>query len=158
MINFPGGEGKVQDKHGLLCFTRIRGDADRCPLTKGFKLCTKTVYPFQTPARILDEQTFLGHLFFFSFFSFPFSIVFFPFSFVMGKSFFGSINKKEKETSGERSPTVSDVDSMSIKHAEPGTGSQFKEFIKTVISFTGDLSSLTCPAFFLNGLSLLEYG
>lgn len=106
-------------------------------------------------AHLGRTDVFGPHLF--SFFSFP-SIVFFPFSFVMGKSFFGSINKKEKETSGERSPTVSDVDSMSIKHAEPGTGSQFKEFIKTVISFTGDLSSLTCPAFFLNGLSLLEYG
>jgi hypothetical protein len=53
---------------------------------------------------------------------------------------------------------VSDVDKIQLKNHEPGTGSQFKEFIKTVIRFSGDLSSLTCPAFFLNGLSLLEYG
>lgn len=55
-------------------------------------------------------------------------------------------------------PSVSDVDKLSIKAPEPGVGGQFKDFLKTVISFTGDLSSLTCPAFFLNGLSLLEYG
>ncbi|ORY93867.1 hypothetical protein BCR43DRAFT_443517 [Syncephalastrum racemosum] len=61
-------------------------------------------------------------------------------------------------TTPDKAPSVNDVDKLSVKHAEPGTGSQFKEFIKTVISFTGDLSSLTCPAFFLNGLSLLEYG
>jgi hypothetical protein len=53
---------------------------------------------------------------------------------------------------------VSDVDKIQLKNTEPGTGSQFKEFLKTVIRFSGDLSSLTCPAFFLNGLSLLEYG
>jgi hypothetical protein len=53
---------------------------------------------------------------------------------------------------------VSDVDKIQLKNTEPSTGSQFKEFIKTVIRFSGDLSSLTCPAFFLNGLSLLEYG
>lgn len=58
----------------------------------------------------------------------------------------------------ETAPSVSDVDKLSIKDPEPGYGGQFKDFLKTVISFTGDLSSLTCPAFFLNGLSLLEYG
>ncbi|ORX52675.1 Oxysterol-binding protein [Hesseltinella vesiculosa] len=47
---------------------------------------------------------------------------------------------------------------MSIDNVEASSKGQFKDFIKTVISFTGDLSSLTCPAFFLNGLSLLEYG
>ncbi|KAI8582285.1 hypothetical protein K450DRAFT_228235 [Umbelopsis ramanniana AG] len=51
-----------------------------------------------------------------------------------------------------------DADKIQLKYPEPSTGSQFKEFIKTVIRFSGDLSSLTCPAFFLNGLSLLEYG
>ncbi|KAI7865840.1 hypothetical protein BDF14DRAFT_1729488 [Spinellus fusiger] len=45
-----------------------------------------------------------------------------------------------------------------MQNIEPSTKGQFKDFLKTVISFTGDLSSLTCPAFFLNGLSLLEYG
>jgi hypothetical protein len=55
-------------------------------------------------------------------------------------------------------PSSSDVDKLSIKGPESGLGGQFKDFLKTVISFTGDLSSLTCPAFFLNGLSLLEYG
>lgn len=58
----------------------------------------------------------------------------------------------------EIEPTVNDVDKLNIKGQEPGFGGQFKDFLKTVISFTGDLSSLTCPAFFLNGLSLLEYG
>lgn len=67
---------------------------------------------------------------------------------------FGSKNKTHEEVE----PTASDVDKLSIKGPEPGLGGQFKEFLKTVISFTGDLSSLTCPAFFLNGLSLLEYG
>ncbi|CDS09367.1 hypothetical protein LRAMOSA10727 [Lichtheimia ramosa] len=77
----------------------------------------------------------------------------------MGKSFFSSSrSNSSSELNGDKSPSVNDVDAMSVKHAEPGTTGQFKEFIKTVISFTGDLSSLTCPAFFLNGLSLLEYG
>ncbi|KAI9486075.1 MAG: hypothetical protein EXX96DRAFT_547605 [Benjaminiella poitrasii] len=67
---------------------------------------------------------------------------------------FGGKNKTDKEVE----PTASDVDKLAIKDPEPGLGGQFKEFLKTVISFTGDLSSLTCPAFFLNGLSLLEYG
>ena len=69
-----------------------------------------------------------------------------------------SNSRTNSSDSIDKSPSVTDVDSMSVKHAEPGTGGQFKEFIKQVISFTGDLSSLTCPAFFLNGLSLLEYG
>ncbi|CAO3621719.1 unnamed protein product [Mucor hiemalis] len=65
---------------------------------------------------------------------------------------------KSKTHSEEHTPTAGDVDKLLIKGPEPGLGGQFKEFLKTVISFTGDLSSLTCPAFFLNGLSLLEYG
>lgn len=77
----------------------------------------------------------------------------------MGKSFFSSSrSNSSSELNGDKAPSVTDVDAMSVKNAEPGTAGQFKEFIKTVISFTGDLSSLTCPAFFLNGLSLLEYG
>ncbi|KAI8060592.1 hypothetical protein BC940DRAFT_311695 [Gongronella butleri] len=71
---------------------------------------------------------------------------------------FSSSSKKEQPTNGEHSPTTSEVDTLSIHNVEPQSKGQFKEFIKTVISFTGDLSSLTCPAFFLNGLSLLEYG
>jgi hypothetical protein len=72
-------------------------------------------------------------------------------------------NNKSKEhqsqtQNGEVSPTATDVDGLSVHHVESSSKGQFKEFIKTVISFTGDLSSLTCPAFFLNGLSLLEYG
>ncbi|KAI9141224.1 hypothetical protein BKA69DRAFT_1038683 [Paraphysoderma sedebokerense] len=35
--------------------------------------------------------------------------------------------------------------------------SAFLQFIKTLASFTGDLSQLTCPAFLLSGVSLLEY-
>ncbi|KNE73255.1 hypothetical protein AMAG_17431 [Allomyces macrogynus ATCC 38327] len=35
--------------------------------------------------------------------------------------------------------------------------SQFLQFVKTLASFTGDLSQLTCPAFLLSGTSLLEY-
>ncbi|KAI9314604.1 hypothetical protein BX666DRAFT_2029475 [Dichotomocladium elegans] len=78
----------------------------------------------------------------------------------MGKSFFSnSRTTSSSELNGtDTTPDVKDVDAMSVKNAEPGTHGQFREFIKTVISFTGDLSSLTCPAFFLNGLSLLEYG
>ncbi|KAJ2655558.1 Oxysterol-binding protein 4 [Coemansia sp. RSA 1200] len=34
----------------------------------------------------------------------------------------------------------------------------FMSFLKGILSFTGDLSALTCPAFLLNGISLLEYG
>ncbi|KAJ2060869.1 Oxysterol-binding protein 4 [Coemansia sp. S146] len=34
----------------------------------------------------------------------------------------------------------------------------FMSFLKDVLSFTGDLSSMTCPSFLLNGISLLEYG
>ncbi|KAI9351949.1 hypothetical protein BD770DRAFT_445695 [Pilaira anomala] len=66
--------------------------------------------------------------------------------------------KRKTHNHEEAEPTVKDVDNLNIKDHEPGFGGQFKDFLKTVISFTGDLSSLTCPAFFLNGLSLLEYG
>ncbi|KAJ1734498.1 Oxysterol-binding protein 4 [Coemansia biformis] len=34
----------------------------------------------------------------------------------------------------------------------------FSSFVKGILSFTGDLSSITCPSFLLNGISLLEYG
>ncbi|ORY06584.1 Oxysterol-binding protein [Basidiobolus meristosporus CBS 931.73] len=39
----------------------------------------------------------------------------------------------------------------------PQYKSSFTSFLKDVASFTGDLSALTCPAFLLNGISLLEY-
>lgn len=69
---------------------------------------------------------------------------------------FGNKNKTNKE---EEAPTAKDVDSLSMKNLEEKSQfKEFKEFLKVVVSFTGDLSSLTCPAFFLNGLSLLEYG
>jgi len=45
-----------------------------------------------------------------------------------------------------------------LDNSDKGQFKEFKEFLKTVVSFTGDLSAITCPAFFLNGLSLLEYG
>ncbi|KAI8987500.1 hypothetical protein BDF20DRAFT_850592 [Mycotypha africana] len=70
-------------------------------------------------------------------------------------------NKTPEDDSNTSTPNASDVDQLSMKNLESSDKSQFKEFkefLKTVISFTGDLSSLTCPAFFLNGLSLLEYG
>lgn len=35
--------------------------------------------------------------------------------------------------------------------------SAFGTFVKQLFSFSGDLSQLTCPAFMLNGLSLLDY-
>jgi hypothetical protein len=35
--------------------------------------------------------------------------------------------------------------------------SSFTSFLKTLASFTGDLSSLTCPSFLLAPTSLLEY-
>jgi hypothetical protein len=73
---------------------------------------------------------------------------------------FGSKSSKNKAAEDE-SISANDVDQLSMKNLETSDKSQFKEFkdfLKTVVSFTGDLSSLTCPAFFLNGLSLLEYG
>jgi hypothetical protein len=89
---------------------------------------------------------------------FSLSLSLFPslYTFVMVLGF----NNKPKDSSsnGDVSPTTNDVDGLSVHNVESGSKGQFKEFIKTVISFTGDLSSLTCPAFFLNGLSLLEYG
>lgn len=75
---------------------------------------------------------------------------------------FGNSNKVSKsKSSDEDAPNSNDVDKLSMKNLDTAEKSQFKEFkefLKVVISFTGDLSSLTCPAFFLNGLSLLEYG
>ena len=71
------------------------------------------------------------------------------------------LGKKNKSKEEEVTPNSGDVDKLSMKNlesTEKGQFGEFKEFLKVVISFTGDLSSLTCPAFFLNGLSLLEYG
>lgn len=70
----------------------------------------------------------------------------------------GVFSHKHKNEKEEGMPSVNDIDKMNIKGPEPGFGGQFKDFLKTVIGFSGDLSSLTCPAFFLNGISLLEYG
>lgn len=74
---------------------------------------------------------------------------------------FGNKSPTKSKSSDEETPSANDIDKLSMKNLESSEKSQFKEFkefLKTVISFTGDLSSLTCPAFFLNGLSLLEYG
>ncbi|KAI8888165.1 Oxysterol-binding protein [Backusella circina FSU 941] len=74
---------------------------------------------------------------------------------------FGSKSSSKNKAADEVSISASDVDQLSMKNLDTSEKSQFKEFkdfLKTVVSFTGDLSSLTCPAFFLNGLSLLEYG
>ncbi|CEJ04459.1 hypothetical protein RMCBS344292_18420 [Rhizopus microsporus] len=73
---------------------------------------------------------------------------------------FGSKDKKNNSKAlDDEPPSENDVDKLSVKNLEEKSQfREFKEFLKVVISFTGDLSSLTCPAFFLNGLSLLEYG
>lgn len=67
------------------------------------------------------------------------------------------LQKWGSASSFEETPTHKDIDKMNIKYENPSVAGQFKDFLKTVVTFTGDLSSLTCPAFFLNGQSLLEY-
>lgn len=92
-----------------------------------------------------------------------FSFIFSGFLFISIKKMaigFGSKDKKNNSKAlDEEPPSENDVDKLSVKNLEEKSQfKEFKEFLKVVISFTGDLSSLTCPAFFLNGLSLLEYG
>lgn len=50
--------------------------------------------------------------------------------------------------------TSSDNTLESIPADQQGS---FSSFLKTLASFTGDLSSLTCPSFLLAPISLLEY-
>ncbi|RUS27186.1 LOW QUALITY PROTEIN: hypothetical protein BC938DRAFT_483611 [Jimgerdemannia flammicorona] len=57
----------------------------------------------------------------------------------------------------EETPSQKVIEKMNIKYENAGVSGQFKDFLKTVVTFTGDLSALTCPTFFLNGQSLLEY-
>lgn len=92
-----------------------------------------------------------------------FSFIFSGFLFISIKKMaigFGSKDKKNNSKAlDDEPPSENDVDKLSVKNLEEKSQfKEFKEFLKVVISFTGDLSSLTCPAFFLNGLSLLEYG
>ncbi|KAI8901138.1 hypothetical protein BC833DRAFT_579111 [Globomyces pollinis-pini] len=47
---------------------------------------------------------------------------------------------------------ISNMDSLNAENK-----SDFLSFLSQLASFTGDLSQLTCPAFLLNGISLLEY-
>ncbi|KAJ2453507.1 Oxysterol-binding protein 4 [Coemansia sp. RSA 2336] len=63
------------------------------------------------------------------------------------------------------SSASSSVSRRSATPNEPGSSivpasssGDFMSFFKGILSFTGDLSSLTCPSFLLNGISLLEYG
>ncbi|KAJ1647503.1 Oxysterol-binding protein 4 [Coemansia asiatica] len=46
----------------------------------------------------------------------------------------------------------------SAANAPASSQSSLGSFLKAILSFTGDLSSLTCPSYLLNGISLLEYG
>jgi len=48
-------------------------------------------------------------------------------------------------------------DSSSSTEAPAGQKDSLRSFIGTLASFSGDLSSLTCPSFLLSSVSLLEY-
>ncbi|KAI9221371.1 hypothetical protein BC828DRAFT_404990 [Blastocladiella britannica] len=62
-----------------------------------------------------------------------------------------SASHSEKNNGGDA------VDPEAASVVPAGEKSQFMSFVKTLASFTGDLSQLTCPAFLLSGVSLLEY-
>ncbi|KAJ2837008.1 Oxysterol-binding protein 4 [Coemansia erecta] len=57
--------------------------------------------------------------------------------------------------SSRRDGTPSEPNGSIVPSSSSG---DFMSFFKGILSFTGDLSSLTCPSFLLNGISLLEYG
>ncbi|KAJ2160031.1 Oxysterol-binding protein 4 [Coemansia sp. RSA 552] len=64
-------------------------------------------------------------------------------------------NASSTSSSCKRSATPNEPSGSIAPASHSG---DFMSFIKGVLSFTGDLSSLTCPSFLLNGISLLEYG
>ncbi|KAJ1679528.1 Oxysterol-binding protein 4 [Spiromyces aspiralis] len=68
------------------------------------------------------------------------------------------ISQTPSTTEGAKDSTYTD------NGGEPGTSyvsnnnqGAFMGFLKQLVTFSGDLSSLTCPSFLLNGISLLEY-
>ncbi|KAJ2023282.1 Oxysterol-binding protein 4 [Coemansia sp. S85] len=65
-----------------------------------------------------------------------------------------SSNSSGRASSGRATPVVEPTGDI-VPAARSG---DFVSFLKDVLSFTGDLSSMTCPSFLLNGISLLEYG
>ncbi|KAJ1942837.1 Oxysterol-binding protein 4, partial [Kickxella alabastrina] len=69
-----------------------------------------------------------------------------------------SISSSSSGSPGIKGSTAVNEPSGNIVPASQSQSSDFISFLKGVLSFTGDLSSLTCPSFLLNGISLLEYG
>ncbi|KAJ1897512.1 Oxysterol-binding protein 4 [Kickxella alabastrina] len=69
-----------------------------------------------------------------------------------------SISSSSSGSSGIKGSAAINEPSGNIVPASQSQSSDFISFLKGVLSFTGDLSSLTCPSFLLNGISLLEYG
>ncbi|KAJ2327318.1 Oxysterol-binding protein 4, partial [Coemansia sp. RSA 2681] len=66
-----------------------------------------------------------------------------------------SVNSNPSSSSSGRATPVSEPAGNIVPTSRSG---DFMSFLKDVLSFTGDLSSMTCPSFLLNGISLLEYG
>ncbi|KAJ2360203.1 Oxysterol-binding protein 4 [Coemansia sp. RSA 2610] len=66
-----------------------------------------------------------------------------------------SVSSSASGSSNRRSATSNEPDGSIVPSSSSG---DFMSFFKGILSFTGDLSALTCPSFLLNGISLLEYG
>lgn len=64
-------------------------------------------------------------------------------------------SRSSSKRNSEDSSSKEDI--QAGEHVSAEDKSSFYSFIKTVASFTGDLSQLTCPGFLLCGNSILEY-
>ncbi|KAJ9061141.1 Oxysterol-binding protein 4 [Entomophthora muscae] len=62
-----------------------------------------------------------------------------------------------KSSPDTNSDSMTKDESQVAEHVSAEDKSSFYSFIKTVASFSGDLSQLTCPGFLLCGSSILEY-
>lgn len=55
------------------------------------------------------------------------------------------------------SNTTADGETNNVDKIPTEQKGAFQSFLKSLASFSGDLSSLTCPAFLLAPVSLIEY-
>jgi hypothetical protein len=53
--------------------------------------------------------------------------------------------------------TTADGETNNVDKIPTEQKGAFQSFLKSLASFSGDLSSLTCPAFLLAPVSLIEY-
>jgi len=92
---------------------------------------------------------------------FPFSPFFLPFFLFFFSHLFISIDHQPNSSHNNATTSIMSKDTINDTETAPavpeGQKDSLSSFVATLASFSGDLSSLTCPSFLLSSVSLLEY-